>query len=76
MGGVPTNYLGEVVIKKGGNPDYVVPGLMAAGTILVTIFIVLYNLVLYEILIFSQEKQLVLQFMEQIDLVQTLCLTL
>jgi len=31
MGGVPTNYLGEVVIKKDNNPDHVVPGLMAAG---------------------------------------------
>jgi len=31
MGGVPTNYYGEVVTVKDGNPDYVVPGLMAAG---------------------------------------------
>jgi succinate dehydrogenase (ubiquinone) flavoprotein subunit len=31
MGGVPTNYHGEVVIKKGGNNDLVVKGLMAAG---------------------------------------------
>lgn len=31
MGGVPTNYHGEVVTKKGDNPDSVVPGLMAAG---------------------------------------------
>jgi len=31
MGGVPTNHLGEVVTLKDGNPDYVIPGLMAAG---------------------------------------------
>jgi succinate dehydrogenase (ubiquinone) flavoprotein subunit len=31
MGGIPTNYYGEVVTKKDGNPDHVVPGLMAAG---------------------------------------------
>jgi succinate dehydrogenase flavoprotein subunit len=31
MGGVPTNYYGEVVTDKDGNPDHVVPGLMAAG---------------------------------------------
>ena len=31
MGGIPTNYFGEVVMPKGGNPDAVVPGLMAAG---------------------------------------------
>ena len=31
MGGVPTNYHGEVVCPKEGNPDAVVPGLMAAG---------------------------------------------
>jgi len=31
MGGVPTNYHGEVVTVKGGNPDQVVPGLMAIG---------------------------------------------
>ncbi|MGH6719649.1 MAG: succinate dehydrogenase flavoprotein subunit [Alphaproteobacteria bacterium] len=31
MGGVPTNYMGEVVTLKGGNPDHVVPGLMAIG---------------------------------------------
>lgn len=31
MGGVPTNYRGEVITKKGSDPDYVVPGLMAAG---------------------------------------------
>ena len=31
MGGVPTNYHGEVVTLKDGNPDYVVPGLMAIG---------------------------------------------
>lgn len=31
MGGVPTNYHAEVVIKKGKNVDYVVPGLMAIG---------------------------------------------
>ena len=33
MGGVPTNHLGEVVIVKDGNPDTVVPGLMAAGEV-------------------------------------------
>ena len=31
MGGVPTNYLGEVVIRKGDDPDHAVPGLMAIG---------------------------------------------
>jgi succinate dehydrogenase / fumarate reductase flavoprotein subunit len=31
MGGIPTNYHGEVVILKDGNPDYVIPGLMAIG---------------------------------------------
>jgi succinate dehydrogenase (ubiquinone) flavoprotein subunit len=31
MGGIPTNYHGEVVCPKDGNPDTVVPGLMAAG---------------------------------------------
>ena len=31
MGGVPTNYLGEVVIRKGDDPDHKVPGLMAIG---------------------------------------------
>mmetsp|Transcript_3979 Transcript_3979/g.6121 ORF Transcript_3979/g.6121 Transcript_3979/m.6121 type:complete len:645 (+) Transcript_3979:104-2038(+) len=31
MGGIPTLYTGEVVTMKDGNPDAVVPGLMAAG---------------------------------------------
>jgi len=31
MGGIPTNYHGEVVIRKGDNPDYVVQGLFAIG---------------------------------------------
>ena len=31
MGGVPTNYHGEVVTLKNGNPDTVVEGLMAIG---------------------------------------------
>jgi len=31
MGGIPTNYHGEVLTKKGGDPDSVVPGLMALG---------------------------------------------
>lgn len=31
MGGVPTNYHGEVVKPVPGNPDAIVPGLMAAG---------------------------------------------
>ncbi len=31
MGGIPTNFHGEVVTKKGKNPDHVVPGLMAVG---------------------------------------------
>ena len=31
MGGIPTNYHGEVVKLKGGNPDTVVPGLFAVG---------------------------------------------
>ncbi|UZK69129.1 succinate dehydrogenase flavoprotein subunit [Sphingomonas sp. S1-29] len=31
MGGIPTNYHGEVVRPKDGNPDSVVPGLYAVG---------------------------------------------
>jgi succinate dehydrogenase / fumarate reductase, flavoprotein subunit len=31
MGGIPTNYHGEVLTSKNGNPDHVVPGLMAIG---------------------------------------------
>ncbi|MDE2363669.1 MAG: succinate dehydrogenase flavoprotein subunit [Hyphomicrobiales bacterium] len=31
MGGIQTNYHGEVLTKKNGNPDVVVPGLMALG---------------------------------------------
>jgi len=31
MGGIPTNYHGEVVTLKDGHPDHVVPGLMAIG---------------------------------------------
>jgi succinate dehydrogenase/fumarate reductase flavoprotein subunit len=31
MGGIPTNYHGEVVTLKDGNPDHLIPGLMAAG---------------------------------------------
>ena len=31
MGGIPTNYHGEVVTLKDGNPDHVVPGLFAVG---------------------------------------------
>jgi succinate dehydrogenase / fumarate reductase flavoprotein subunit len=31
MGGIATNYHGEVLTKKGGDPDAVVPGLMAIG---------------------------------------------
>jgi succinate dehydrogenase / fumarate reductase flavoprotein subunit len=31
MGGIPTNYLGEALTLKDGNPDHVVPGLMAVG---------------------------------------------
>ena len=31
MGGIPTLYTGEVVTLKNGNPDTVVPGLMAVG---------------------------------------------
>jgi succinate dehydrogenase flavoprotein subunit len=31
MGGIPTNYHGEVVIKRGTDPDVIVPGLMAIG---------------------------------------------
>lgn len=31
MGGIPTNYHGEVVNPKKGDPDALVPGLMAAG---------------------------------------------
>ena len=31
MGGIPTNYHGEVVTLKNGDPDAVIPGLMAIG---------------------------------------------
>jgi succinate dehydrogenase / fumarate reductase flavoprotein subunit len=31
MGGIPTNYHGEALTKAGGDPDKVVPGLMAIG---------------------------------------------
>src|SRR5207237_10595827 len=31
MGGIPCNYRGEVVRPKDGDPDSVVPGLMAVG---------------------------------------------
>lgn len=31
MGGIPTNYTGEVVTLKGDDPESVVPGLMAVG---------------------------------------------
>ena len=31
MGGIPTNYKGQVVTVKGDDPNHVVPGLLAAG---------------------------------------------
>src|SRR3954462_8922184 len=31
MGGVPTNYMGDAVTLKNGEPDTVIPGLMAVG---------------------------------------------
>jgi len=31
MGGIPTNYHGQVVVPRGGNPEVPVPGLYAAG---------------------------------------------
>jgi succinate dehydrogenase (ubiquinone) flavoprotein subunit len=31
MGGIPTNYHGEVITKKGNNDNHVIPGLFAAG---------------------------------------------
>ena len=31
MGGIPTNYMGEALTLRDGNPDTVVPGLMAVG---------------------------------------------
>ena len=31
MGGIPTNYLGQVVVPKSGNPEVPVPGLFAVG---------------------------------------------
>ncbi len=33
MGGIPTNYLGEVIVPKDGNPSAVVPGFYAAGEV-------------------------------------------
>jgi succinate dehydrogenase / fumarate reductase, flavoprotein subunit len=31
MGGIPTNYFGEVIVPQGGNAESVVPGFFAAG---------------------------------------------
>src|SRR5262249_16964548 len=31
MGGIPANYKGEVLTRKNGNDDHIVPGLMALG---------------------------------------------
>src|SRR5580658_2887872 len=31
MGGIPTNYMGEALTLKDGNPDTIIPGLMAIG---------------------------------------------
>jgi succinate dehydrogenase / fumarate reductase flavoprotein subunit len=31
MGGIPTNYFGEMVMPKNGDPDALVPGIMAIG---------------------------------------------
>lgn len=31
MGGIPTNFRGEAITKKGNDPDAIVPGLMAIG---------------------------------------------
>jgi succinate dehydrogenase / fumarate reductase flavoprotein subunit len=31
MGGIPTNYMGEALTLKDGNPDTIIPGLMAVG---------------------------------------------
>jgi succinate dehydrogenase / fumarate reductase flavoprotein subunit len=31
MGGIPTNYLGQVVVPKNGNPEVPIPGLFAVG---------------------------------------------
>jgi succinate dehydrogenase / fumarate reductase flavoprotein subunit len=31
MGGIATNYHGEALTKKNGNPDHVIPGMMALG---------------------------------------------
>ncbi len=33
MGGIPTNYLGEVIVPKDGNSSVVVPGFYAAGEV-------------------------------------------
>ena len=33
MGGIPTNYHGEVIVPKEGNPNAVVPGFYAAGEV-------------------------------------------
>jgi succinate dehydrogenase / fumarate reductase, flavoprotein subunit len=33
MGGIPSNYRGEVVVPKDGNPEWVVPGFYAAGEV-------------------------------------------
>jgi succinate dehydrogenase / fumarate reductase flavoprotein subunit len=31
MGGIPTNYMGDALTLKDGNPDTIIPGLMAVG---------------------------------------------
>ena len=31
MGGIPTNYHGQVIVPKGGDPESILPGLYAAG---------------------------------------------
>jgi succinate dehydrogenase / fumarate reductase flavoprotein subunit len=31
MGGIPTNFMGEVIVPRAGNPEAVVPGFYAAG---------------------------------------------
>jgi succinate dehydrogenase / fumarate reductase, flavoprotein subunit len=33
MGGIPSNYRGEVVVPKSGDPEWVVPGFYAAGEV-------------------------------------------
>jgi succinate dehydrogenase/fumarate reductase flavoprotein subunit len=48
MGGIPTNYHGQVLTIQDGNPDHVVPGLYAAGEARQGVSPVSYSVGMYE----------------------------